>query len=87
MSDKRTVPITLHGLRNQVGVFEGGEARLLVGAIAGASYAGKEGAVLLTVDGKDTETGKAIDIEIAVPRDQVELLIELVRDRRASIND
>lgn len=75
------ISVHVHGLRNQTAEFEGGPADLLVGGIAGPSYAGKEHAVLLTIEGKDEKTGKVVDIEIAVSVSQIDALIARLQHR------
>ena len=75
------INVHVHGLNNQVAEFEGGAAELVVGGLAGPSYAGPEHAVLLTVEGRDTKTGKAVDVEIAVPWSQVQALADRIIDR------
>jgi len=69
------IRVHVHGVRNQVAEFDGGWARMYVGAIERGDEI-KENSVLLTVDGKDA-AGKVIDIdiEIALPFSQVDELI------------
>jgi len=79
-TEESAIRVHVHGLRNQAAEFEGGEVELLVGSMGGPSYAGDQLSVLLTVEGRD-KGGKVIDIEIAVPVDQVRELVGRILDR------
>lgn len=85
--EESAIRIYVHGLRNAVAEFAGGTAELLIGGMAEAPWVPDgQGSVLLTVVGKD-ETGKPIDIEIAVPLSQVEDVVQRMRDRAGTLEN